>query len=161
MFERMAPNWSDGLTYAGPVTAIILDVPAKDLPAGRSRHGFGTGPFARLRMPPLPDTPGIYLWVSANGPLYVGQTTGTLRGRLGPNGYATISNYNTLAREPQRTNGGQQTNCRVNSLANSVLKAGAPLDIWYRSTSREEARLEESRFMRLNGLPPWNLQDRR
>ena len=112
-------------------------------------------------MPPLPNAPGLYVWSSNGSPLYVGQTSGTLRSRLGSNGYATISTYNTLARQPGRTNGGQQTNCRVNALANLVLRGGGDLEIWTRMTLKEEANAAEAMFMRLHGLPPWNRQDRR
>jgi hypothetical protein len=64
-------------------------------------------------MPRLPNEPGLYLWDVDGLIVYVGQTRTPLSTRLGPNGYATISMYNTLARQPGRTNGGQQTNCRI------------------------------------------------
>lgn len=157
----MLSDWRDGLICAGPIIGLSLDVVAKHPPEGRHRHTYGDGPFARLKMPLLPPTPGLYVWVSVGTPLYVGQTTGTLRARLGSNGYATISCYNSLAREPGRTNGGQQTNCRINALANAVLRTGATLELWCRSTAREEAMSAEAAFMRMHGLPPWNRQDRR
>ncbi len=109
----------------------------------------------------LPEMPGLYVWSSDGVALYVGQTGGTLRARLGSNGYATISAYNTLAREVGRTNGGQQTNCRINALANQLLRSGATLELWYRSVDRVHALQAESSFMRAHGLPPWNRQDRR
>ena len=154
-------DWRDELNLAGPVTATAVDVTPAAPPLDRERHAFGSGPFARLRMPPLPNAPGLYVWSSNGSPLYVGQTSGTLRSRLGSNGYATISTYNTLARQPGRTNGGQQTNCRVNALANLVLRGGGDLEIWTRMTLKEEANAAEAMFMRLHGLPPWNRQDRR
>jgi hypothetical protein len=79
-----------------------------------------------------------------------------LRKRLGSNGYATISRYNTLARELGRTNGGQQTNCRVNALANTSLSAGRVLTIWYRVTAADEVRMGEARWMGAFGVPEWN-----
>ena len=154
-------SWSDGLNLAGTVVPHALDVYASDPPVGRVRHAYGDGPFAALRMPPLPANPGLYVWCASGQPVYVGQTRGTLRSRLGPNGYSTISAYNTFARQPGRTNGGQQTNCRVNALANAALRAGHELTIWYRMTSAEEALHAEAKWMRLNGLPQWNRQDRR
>lgn len=107
-------------------------------------------------MPPLPDAPGLYVWAIEADPVYVGQTRGTLRARLGSNGYATISTYNTLARQPGRSNGGQQTNCRVNALANRALADGQSIDLWYRVTPAEDALPTEAMWMREHGVPPWN-----
>jgi len=107
-------------------------------------------------MPALPALPGVYAWELGDDVVYVGQTRSGLMTRLGPNGYSTISTYNTLARQPRRTNGGQQTNCRVNALANVVLAGGGRLVIWYRVTSGEDSRLEEARWMSEHGKPDWN-----
>jgi hypothetical protein len=149
-------NWRDGLTLAGEVRATAINV-APALPAaGRVRHVYGAGPFARLVMPPLPAEPGIYVWAIADVPLYVGQTTTPLRKRLGSMGYSTISTYNTYARQPGQRNGGQQTNCRINALANQILATGGAIEIWYRVTLATAARAAESEFMRRYGLPPWN-----
>jgi hypothetical protein len=87
---------------------------------------------------------------------YVGQTRTPLSKRLGPNGYATITTYNTLARQPGRTNGGQQTNCRVNALSNQALVDGHQLAIWYRVTPADRAHIEEARWMTTHGKPEWN-----
>src|ERR1700687_125085 len=103
-----------GFVKAGAVGHQGLSLPAPEIPAGRLRHRYGLGPFARLVMPTLPDVPGVYLWQGEDDIVYVGQSRMPLRTRLGPMGYSTISAYNTLAREPGRRNGGQQTNCRVN-----------------------------------------------
>jgi hypothetical protein len=81
-------------------------------------------------MPALPNDPGLCLWEQDDEIVYVGQTRTPLRKRLGPNGYSTISAYNTFAREPGRRNGGQQTNCRVNALANVTLASGRELRVW-------------------------------
>jgi hypothetical protein len=107
-------------------------------------------------MPPLPDTPGLYLWECDGAVVYVGQTTMPLRARLGSQRYATISNYNTFAREPGRKNGGQQTNCRVNNLANQALAAGTELAIWYRLYERADVRVAEPKWMADFGVPSWN-----
>jgi hypothetical protein len=69
----------------------------------------------------LPAEAGLYAWQMNEVIVYIGQTRMQLRHRLGSNGCATISTYYTLAREPGRTNGGQQTNCRINALANEAL----------------------------------------
>lgn len=107
-------------------------------------------------MPPLPAESGLYAWKCDDAVVYVGQTRTPLVKRLGPNGYATISTYNTLAREPGRRNGGQQTNCRINALASDAMKAGATLSIWYRVTPPDRAAVEESLWMAKYGKPPWN-----
>lgn len=84
-------RWTDGLCIAGNVEARTLGQVPDQPPLGRDRHAYGHGPFAVLRMPPLPASPGIYVWCSSGDPVYVGQTRGTLRSRLGPNGYSRIS----------------------------------------------------------------------
>ena len=101
------------------------------------------------------------MWCVLDEPVYVGQTRGTLRSRLGPNGFSTISTYNTFARESGRTNGGQQTNCRINALANVAVREDRGLTIWYRITSAAEALDAEAQWMKQHGLPPWNRRDRR
>ena len=107
-------------------------------------------------MPRLPNEPGLYLWDVAGTIMYVGQTRTPLAKRLGPNGYATISTYNTLAREPGRTNGGQQTNCRINTLANAALARGEEIRIWYRITAAGDAAASEAQWMAVYGMPEWN-----
>ena len=107
-------------------------------------------------MPRLPNEPGLYAWRLDDRVVYLGQTRAPLAKRLGSNGYATISTYNTLTREPGRTNGGQQTNCRVNGLANAALAMGANLSIWYRLTAADEALAEEAHWMAAFGKPEWN-----
>lgn len=112
-------------------------------------------------MPALPNAPGVYLWVVNGTVAYVGRTRMPLRTRLGSQGYATISTYNTFAREPGKRNGGQQTNCRVNALANAALSAGSTVEIWYRETTADEAAGVEAAWMGQFGLPVWNRRDER
>lgn len=95
-------------------------------------------------MPTLPELPGLYLWVIDDTVMYIGQTVGSLRDRLGPRGYATIVAYNTLARQAGRTNGGQQPNCRANALANVALAAGDEITLWYRVTAADDAKAAEA-----------------
>jgi hypothetical protein len=152
---------TDGYIKAGDVEAVALNLAPKALPEGRVRHAYGDGPFAKLKMPALPPDPGVYLWEVDGKIVYVGQTRMPLKDRLGSNGYASISNYNTFARQPGRTNGGQQTNCRINRLANEALAGGRNIVIWYRATSAEEARNEEATWMERFGVPQWNLRDER
>lgn len=74
--------------------------------------------------------------------------------------YSTISASNTFAREPGRRNGGQQTNCRVNALANAALVAGRRLTIWYRNTEQglaEKAEWQHSNCRR--GIDGWRAAD--
>lgn len=145
-----------GFTLAGEVRHRGLNLSPADPPLGRTRHSFGEGPFARL-MPKLPILSGLYAWqLDADRVVYLGQSRSPLAKRLCSNGYATISTYNTLARQPGRTNGGQQTYCRVNGLANLALTAGSLLTIWYRVTTVELALTEEARWMTIFGKPDWN-----
>jgi hypothetical protein len=67
-----------------------------------------------------------------------------------------ISNYNTFARQPGRKNGGQETNCRVNALANAVLASGKILNIWTKPTPPELALAEEAEWINTYGKPAWN-----
>jgi hypothetical protein len=152
----------DGFVCAGHVGHQGLNLSPASPPTGRTRHAFGDGPFAKLVMPTLPVQPGLYAWqLDGSAVVYLGQTRTPLAKRLGSNGYATISTYNTLARQPGRTNGGQQTNCRINALANAVLAAGSHLTIWYRVTPAEDALSEEARWMTRWGKPEWNRRHER
>lgn len=104
-------------------------------------------------MPRLPQEPGLYIWQRDETVVYIGQTRMPLAARLGANGYSTISRYNTLARELGKTNGGQQTNCRINMLANAALAAGSSLVIWYRVTDPFRAAAEEAAWCRASASP--------
>jgi hypothetical protein len=144
-----------GFTFAGNVGHRGLNIDPADPPPGRRRHAYGNGPFARLVMPPLPAEAGLYAWQMDDDVVYIGQTRMELRQRLGSN-RATISTYNTLAREPGRTNGGQQTNCRINALANDALSRDSTLRIWYRICPPDLALSEERKWMSEHGRPDWN-----
>lgn len=152
---------TDGFVRAGVVGNSGLNLEPDPLPGNRTRHAYGNGPFAKLRMPPLPNEPGLYLWEEDGNVVYVGQTRTPLSERLGSRGYSTISNYNTFARQPGRTNGGQHTNCRVNCLANRSLAEGRSLVIWYRTMSASEAQQAEASWMKQFGMPAWNRRDER
>ena len=146
----------EGFECAGPIGFHELNIFPAPLPIGRSRNKYGSGPFAKLLMPKVPDAPGLYLWEMDGGVLYVGQTRSPLRVRLGSQGYSTISNYNTFARQPGRTNGGQETNCRINFLANAEMTSGKIINIWTKITSPESALASETLWIATNGKPPWN-----
>lgn len=152
---------TEGFVRGGTIGHRGLNLTFPTVREGRTIHSYGSGPFAKLVMPPLPELPGVYLWVINDVVMYVGQTVGTLRNRLGPRGYATISGYNTLAREPGRVNGGQQTNCRINALANAVLTARREIVLWYRVTDATEAKALEAQWMGRFGMPPWNRRTER
>jgi hypothetical protein len=151
----------ENFSLAGAVSHLGLDIMPTLPRAGRRRNSYGDGPFARLVMPDLPAEPGIYLWRINGNIVYVGQTRTTLTKRLGSRGYSTISNYNTYARESGKRNGGQETNCRINALANAVLAQGQEIEIWYRVTNSDESGRGESEWMDLHGVPPWNRRDER
>ena len=146
----------EGFTCAGSIDHRGLNLGPANPPPGRSRHHYGNGPFAKLVMPKLPTEPGLYAWQLDDIVVYLGQTRTPLAKRLGPNGYATITTYNTLARQPGKTNGGQQTNCRVNTLANAALAVGSHLVIWFLVTPPEQALTAEAVWMARHGKPEWN-----
>lgn len=150
-----------GFNCAGYVSYRGLNLVPAQPPPGRCRHPFGDGPFAKLVMPSLPAAPGLYAWEQEGVVLYIGQTRTPLASRLGPSGYATITTYNTLARQPGRTNGGQQTNCRINALANQVLTDGGALRIWYRLTLPGQTAADEAAWMARHGTPRWNRRTER
>ena len=155
------PGWASGLTCAGEVSASGLDIAAPSVPPGRVWHRYGRGPFADLEMPWLPQEPGIYVWAVDGEPVYVGKTAGALARRLGPTGYARIHRANTLAAEAGRRNGGQQTNCRINALANVALVSGQAITLWYAVCDRELVTGPEQGWMTSHGVPPWNRRDER
>lgn len=146
----------EGFTCAGPIGHKGLNIHPEPLPLGRTRNRYGNGPFAKLKMPVLPNESGLYLWEIGGSVLYVGQTRTPLKERLGSKGYSTISNYNTFAKQPGRTNGGQETNCRINALSNTLLAAGNSISIWTKLTAPELALVSESAWINRYGKPVWN-----
>jgi len=151
----------ENFSLAGVVSHRGLNIVPGPPRSGRHRNSYGDGPFARLVMPRLPAEPGVYIWRVNGNIVYVGQTRTTLRKRLGSVGYSTISDYNTYAREPGKRNGGQETNCRINALANAALAQGREIEIWFRVTNSDESGRAESEWMDLHGMPPWNRRDER
>lgn len=146
-----------GFTCAGVVRHYALNVFPHATTSGRPRHKYGQGPFAKLLMPPVPGEPGVYLWTVDDEVVYVGETRRSLRNRLGPSGYSTISTANTLVPDPHQPGSGKTTNCRVNALANEALVAGKEVTIWYRVWEAERAASEEARWMETFGVPAWNI----
>ena len=151
-------DWDEGMQMAGEIVAARLDQHPPDPPAGRDRHAYGDGPFAVLKMPPLPDSSGLYLLCVDGAVVYVGHTRKSLRNRLVSNGLARISHYSTLSAQPGRTNGGQQTHCRVNALANRALRNNRSLTLLYKVTEESGAHSAKTAWMRRHGSPTWNLQ---
>jgi hypothetical protein len=151
----------DEFTCAGVAEHRGLNRDPQPPPHGRIRHPYSNGPFARLLMPPLPRELGVYLRVVSNQVVYIGQTRTPLAEQLGISGNASASTYNALARKRGRTNGGQQTNCRVNTLANQAVTAGEGVEIWCRPTEAADAAAIEGQLMRLNRVPIWNRPNRR
>lgn len=149
-------NPFEGFVCAGPLGYKELNIFPALLPVGRTRNKYGDGPFAKLIMPPVANESGLYLWEMDGQVLYVGQTRTPLRKRLGSQGYSTISNYNTFARQPGRTNGGQETNCRINALASTVLTAGKIINIWTKLTAPDLALAGETEWIATYGKPAWN-----
>lgn len=107
---------------------------------------YGTGPFCRYRIPNDRHQEGTYAVTLGGEVVYVGKCRDlTKRHNMG---YGQISPKNCYR-------GGQETNCRINSLILQCAKSGKPLGLWFLPTpdsSRIEAKLIES------FSPSWNLQ---
>jgi hypothetical protein len=113
-------------------------------------HRYGAGPFCRFRVRTNAGT-GVYAFVVADAVRYVGKCD-ILALRLNE-GYGRISPKNCYI-------GGQQTNCRVNTLVLEAVERGEAIGVWFfgcTSPDDIEARLIDAL------QPPWNLagSDRR
>lgn len=155
MTSHIANRFS-GFRRTGQIRSVALDIDPGVPPPGRTRHRYGDGPFALLSMPELPTHSGLYIWEVDGDVLYLGQTSQSLVRRMGSQGHAVIHRANTLAPEPGRRNGGQRTNCRINALANEVLRRGGVISLWTRETTSSDARDLESQWMAEFCTPPWN-----
>ena len=99
----------------------------------RARHVYGHGPFAKLRCLRFP----INLACTSGTKTVPSSTSAKPRSHLRVDSVRmAIQRSRTTTplplRQQGRRNGGQQTNCRINALANLSLDQGHVLTIWYR-----------------------------
>ena len=98
---------------------------------GLPLNTYGAGPFCKFAIPSSYPVSGVYI-ISLDGELlYVGETA-NLSKRFNA-GYGNISPRNCFA-------GGQQTNCRVNSLILAAASAGRSIALWFHSTHDYKVR---------------------
>jgi hypothetical protein len=121
------------------------------LPQSRYRNAatvplnrYGAGPFCKFVIPRNYKTAGVYLMVGANRIRYVGECA-NLSARFNM-GYGNISPRNCFK-------GGQETNCRVNSLIYNWASAGRELELWFYPTGDYKAVEAE---LRTKLQPDWN-----
>jgi len=113
----------------------------KSLPL--SRHG--SGPFCQFRIPADLAYAGVYVLTVDGSPTYVGECI-YLSERFNARGYGTIHPRNCYE-------GGQSTNCRVNSLILGAARAGRTVELWFHETGDRKA-LEQGLVGRMQ--TPWN-----
>ncbi|TKX45570.1 GIY-YIG nuclease family protein [Halorubrum sp. SD690R] len=108
-------------------------------------HRYGWGPFCRFSIPTQwTGKSGVYVLCSCNEIMYVGETQ-DLAVRFNQ-GYGTISPRNCF-------DGGQETNCRINTHIRDEVIAGNSVSLFYRDTENR-SELESELVEHIN--PPWN-----
>ncbi len=108
-------------------------------------HKYGRGPFCNFSISKkLANKSGVYLLVSNSSVLYVGECV-DLVNRFNQ-GYGNISPRNCYK-------GGQQTNCRINSLILHSVSIGRSIELFFLGTS-DRKKIEKLLMNNLN--PPWN-----
>ena len=114
---------------------------------GVALHQYGAGPFCRFRVLATSREGGVYAITSSDELMYVGRGS-NLSERFGSRGYGSIQPRNCFQ-------GGQSTNCKVNSLILQHSRRGRDLQLWFHSTG-VPAPLESELIRRFR--PPWNDQ---
>ena len=105
---------------------------------------YGAGPFCKFSIPRRLQHAGVYLIVDGGSVLYVGECS-NLADRFNL-GYGTISPRNCFK-------GGQETNCRINTLIHEAAAKGAGLSLWFHET--DDYKTVES-ILRSRLKAPWN-----
>lgn len=108
-------------------------------------HQYGRGPFCKFTVSTSLGQ-GVYVFAYGDKARYIGECV-DLASRLN-NGYGNISPRNCF-------DGGQPTNCRVNSLVLMSVQQGERLTLWFHPTT--ERKEVEARLIRLL-MPPWNVK---
>jgi hypothetical protein len=105
---------------------------------------YGSGPFCKFVISRQHRICGVYALISSGNVLYIGECA-DLSSRFNA-GYGNISPKNCFK-------GGQETNCRLNSLIYGFALAGRQISLWFFQTS-ERKSVERTLRQRLS--PDWN-----
>ena len=134
-----------------PDGAPLLDYPHLRLNNTRNLklNKYGAGPFATLTLtPPPPREQGVYAVVAdSTQVMYVGQAANTIRQRWAM-GAAKISPRNCF-------DGGQPTNCHLNTLIQRAVTDGHRLELYILATPDYDS-IERTLIATLQ--PPWNIR---
>src|SRR6267378_8454817 len=95
---------------------------ARNLPFNK----YGAGPFCKFKIPSRPQVSGVYVLTIDDEARYVGECA-NLSTRFNA-GYGNISPRNCFK-------GGQETNCRLNSLVCAGAQAGKHVSLWFFQTA--------------------------
>lgn len=108
---------------------------------------YGRGPFCKFKISKNHKSrSGVYVLRVDKKPVYVGECL-DLEGRYNT-GYGNISPKNCY-------DGGQPTNCRINSLILGSVKNGAKIDLLFHETAN---RIELEKILIQKLRPSWNLE---
>jgi len=115
-----------------------------DNSAGLRLNKYGNGPFCKFKIPWTIRSSGVYAFVANDQVQYVGECE-NLSSRFNM-GYGNISPRNCFV-------GGQETNCRINSLVLETVSAG--LNVALRFYETDDYKKVESNLRKL-GAFEWN-----
>jgi hypothetical protein len=113
---------------------------ARNLPLNK----YGRGPFGKFKIPTTVGTAGVYAIIVNDVTSYIGECE-NLSTRYNM-GYGNISPRNCFV-------GGQETNCRINTLIFLAATQGRRISLWFHKT---EAFKSIERDLRSNLKPEWN-----
>jgi len=111
------------------------------------RHKWGKGPFCKFRIPSLMEA-GVYVLVVGGHLAYIGECE-NLSVRFN-RGYGSIQPRNCFE-------GGQETNCRINTSILKANKEGDSIELYFVVRSSECRELDEKNLIEKYS-PPWNLE---
>lgn len=113
-------------------------------PQNLALHPFGEGPFCKFRIPSNKQDGGVYLLLANDTPVYIGECT-NLATRFN-HGYGAISPRDCYT-------GGRPTQCRINNLIYTALKARQNVEVWFHKSAKRSATATELIKMLRT---PWN-----
>lgn len=104
---------------------------------------YGGGPFCEFRVHGLPRSSGVYVYVVEGKPIYVGQAA---------NFHKRFYDYGHIS--PKNCyKGGQETNCRMNTLVHEAYVSGEVIEVYIHETKDYDS-LEAAMIAHLR--PKWN-----